>query len=125
MKVNFARNLLPVKQIEMVQGRMEPIPVAALSKALVACRIEGSNPEGVNVCVYVCVCVCVCVCVWVWFSVIKWNNNPLHIRRVGRKGQTKKKKEIITCVDQIPQHFNDFKTTVETYWFYFLQLINF
>jgi hypothetical protein len=38
-------------------------------------------------CYRVCVCLCVCVCVS--FSVIKHNNNPLHLQRTCRKDHTK------------------------------------
>jgi hypothetical protein len=66
----------------------------------------------VFVCVFVFVCVCVCVCMFVcvcvfmcvyWFvcvcvcasvfslSVVRCNNSPLHIKCLGRIGQTEKK----------------------------------
>ena len=38
----------------------------------------------------VCVCVCVCVCP---VSVIRCNNNCLHLRRVSKEGQTKKERK--------------------------------
>ena len=34
--------------------------------------------------------VCVCVCVCVSLNVVWRNNNPLHLQRVGTRGQTKK-----------------------------------
>jgi hypothetical protein len=51
----------------------------------------------VCVCVYVSVCVCECVCVCVCLCaspcVIRHNNNPVHLQRVGRRGQSKKKRK--------------------------------
>jgi len=36
------------------------------------------------------VCVCVCVCVFVSLSVIRCDNNPLHLQEIARTDQTKK-----------------------------------
>jgi hypothetical protein len=51
------------------------------------CEATIPRPEE---CYRLCVCVCVCVCL----SVIRCNNNPLHLQWVGRRGQTKKKERI-------------------------------
>jgi hypothetical protein len=77
--------------------------------------IPGSNPAWVNeyvLCVYcvgseICdgpiprpedyyhVCVCVCVCVFLCVTECdQYNNNPLHLPWVGRKGYTKKEERI-------------------------------
>jgi len=91
-----------------IRFEWEQIPVAARSKRgssttrLLGLRVR--NPPGAWICLswmlcfvrcpyngpiprpqksyLVCVCVCVCVCVW---SVIRCNNNPLHLQSVGRK----------------------------------------
>ena len=38
------------------------------------------------------VCVCVCVCVRASLNAIRCNNIPLHLQRLGRRGQTKKER---------------------------------
>jgi hypothetical protein len=95
------------------------VPVSARSKVWVCgpsvARIVGSNLAGLWIPVF-CECfvlsgrgpcvglitrpeesyrvyVCVCVCVCVWASVIRCNNNSLHLQWVGRGGQTKKKRQ--------------------------------
>ena len=51
------------------------------------------------VCLSVCEFVCVCECVWMWvcecesLSVIRCYYNPLHPQRIGRRGQTEKKRK--------------------------------
>jgi len=47
--------------------------------------VQGSPTE----CMFVCVCVCVSL------SVIRCNNNPLHVQLVSRRGQTKKERKVI------------------------------
>ena len=75
------------------------------------CRFESH--QGMDVCVF-CECcvlsgkglcdgsipspaesywVCVCVCVCVSLSVIRCNNNPLHLRRISRKVRLSKKRK--------------------------------
>jgi hypothetical protein len=41
-------------------------------------------------------CVCVCVCVCVSASVVKRNNNPLHLHSVGGKDQTQMERKNYT-----------------------------
>jgi hypothetical protein len=56
-----------------------------MSSGSCLCVGPSPRPEKSN---RVCVCVCVCVCVSL--SVIKCNNNPLHVQWLGGRGQTKK-----------------------------------
>jgi len=96
----------------------KPNPVAARSEAWVCGRslagIVGSNPaEIMDVCLLwvlgvvryrslprgdhssrgvLPTVVCLSVCLCVSLSVIRCNNNPLHPQRIGRRGQTEKKK---------------------------------
>ena len=51
-----------------------------------------------------CVCVCVCVCMGVTLSVIINNNDPLHLERVARRGQSKNEENLQPITDIIKQY---------------------
>ena len=55
-----------------------------------------SNCVGVYICKYVCVCVTLIV--------IINNNNPLHLQRVARRGQSKKEENLQPIKDIIKQY---------------------
>ena len=88
---------------------LQPIPVAARSRAWVCCRslagIAGSNPVvGMAVCLLWvlcvsstgCVWVCVCVCVCVSLSVIRGNSNPLYTHTQVEDIRLRKKELLCT-----------------------------
>ena len=69
-------------------GVMESV---SLSCVLSGIRLfDGPIPRPDEPC-RVCECVCLCVCVSV--NVIRYNNNPLHQQRVGKRDQIKKERK--------------------------------
>ena len=66
-------------------------------------RPEKSYRLRARVCVYMCVYVCVCVCVSL--SVIRCNNNLLHLQRVHRKEVRIRKQEIMNELTSLNWNF--------------------
>jgi hypothetical protein len=68
--------------------RVRITPVARMSVSCECCLLSGRGlceRADLSRGVLPSVCVCVCVCV----SVMRCNNNPLHLQWVGRRGHTK------------------------------------
>jgi hypothetical protein len=82
-------------------GLKVPIPPGAWMSVSCECCVlwvtglcDGSircPEESYGLCVCVCARVCACARVCVSLPAIGWNNNPLHIRQVGRRCHTEEK----------------------------------
>lgn len=78
------------------------IPLATWISSVSVCVVRQRSlwrvdPSSREVLSRLCVCACVHVFVCVPPSVNRCNNNPLHLKRVGRRGQNKKDRKKESC----------------------------